>query len=115
MGLLMFHGIDSTGSAWHNPRVVHAWNIKRLSAGVAVGTARNAAGDAALFAGDAAIIATARRNDQKQGCAQAQRPRDVALSSLPKGAVTRWYLTLPFKEIWFFGRPYEMAVEERRD
>ena len=35
--------------------------------------------------------------------------RDMA--SLPKGAVTRWHLTLPFKEIWFFGRPYEIAVE----
>jgi uncharacterized cupin superfamily protein len=37
------------------------------------------------------------------------------MASLPKGAVTRWHLTLPFKEIWFFGRPYEMAVEERRE
>lgn len=31
------------------------------------------------------------------------------LASLPKGAVTTWHLTLPFKEVWFFGRPYEMA------
>jgi uncharacterized cupin superfamily protein len=30
------------------------------------------------------------------------------LASLPKGAVTTWHLTLPFKELWFFGRPYEM-------
>jgi uncharacterized cupin superfamily protein len=29
------------------------------------------------------------------------------MASLPKGAVTTWHLTLPFKEIWFFGRPYE--------
>jgi uncharacterized cupin superfamily protein len=29
------------------------------------------------------------------------------LASLPKGAVTRWHLTTPFKEVWFFGRPYE--------
>ena len=33
------------------------------------------------------------------------------LASLPKGAVTTWHLTLPFKEVWFFGRPYEMARE----
>ena len=30
------------------------------------------------------------------------------LASLPKGAVTTWHLELPFKELWFFGRPYEM-------
>ena len=29
------------------------------------------------------------------------------LASLPQGAVTRWRLTTPFKELWFFGRPYE--------
>ena len=29
--------------------------------------------------------------------------------SIPKGAVTRWHLTLPYKELWFFARPYEMA------
>jgi uncharacterized cupin superfamily protein len=33
------------------------------------------------------------------------------LASLPKGAVTTWHLTLPFKELWFFGRPYEMAPQ----
>jgi uncharacterized cupin superfamily protein len=33
------------------------------------------------------------------------------MASLPKGAVTTWHLTLPFKELWFFGRPYEMAEE----
>ena len=33
------------------------------------------------------------------------------LASLPKGAVTRWHLTTPFKELWFFGRPYESADE----
>lgn len=33
------------------------------------------------------------------------------IASLPKGAVTRWHLTTPFKEIWFFGRPYESAGE----
>jgi uncharacterized cupin superfamily protein len=31
--------------------------------------------------------------------------------SLPKGAVTTWHMTLPFREIWFFGRPYEAASE----
>jgi uncharacterized cupin superfamily protein len=33
------------------------------------------------------------------------------LASLPKGAVTTWHLTLPFRELWFFGRPYEMGRE----
>jgi len=31
------------------------------------------------------------------------------LASLPKGAVTTWHLTLPFKELWFFGRSYELT------
>jgi hypothetical protein len=31
------------------------------------------------------------------------------MASLPKGAKTVWHLTLPYKEVWFFGRPYEMA------
>ena len=31
------------------------------------------------------------------------------MASLPKGAVITWHLTLPFMEVWFFGRPYEMA------
>ena len=31
------------------------------------------------------------------------------MASLPRGAVTTWYLTLPFKELWFFGHPYESA------
>jgi uncharacterized cupin superfamily protein len=29
------------------------------------------------------------------------------LASLPKGAVTTWHLTLPFKEVWFFPHAYE--------
>ena len=29
------------------------------------------------------------------------------IASLPKGAVTTWHITTPFKEMWFFGRPYE--------
>ena len=29
------------------------------------------------------------------------------MASLSKGAVITWHLTLPFKEVWFFGRPYE--------
>jgi uncharacterized cupin superfamily protein len=33
------------------------------------------------------------------------------LASLPEGATTTWHLTLPFKEIWFFGRAYEMAAQ----
>ena len=34
------------------------------------------------------------------------------MASMPKDAVITWHLTLPFKEVWFFGRPYEMAREE---
>ena len=34
------------------------------------------------------------------------------IASLPKGAVTTWELTLPYKEMWFFGRPYEAAAAE---
>ena len=33
------------------------------------------------------------------------------MASLPKGAVTRWHMTLPYREIWFFGRPYEETPE----
>ena len=33
------------------------------------------------------------------------------MASLPEGAVTTWHLTLPFKELWFFGSAYEMAGE----
>jgi uncharacterized cupin superfamily protein len=29
------------------------------------------------------------------------------MASLPKGSVTTWNVTVPFKEIWFFGRPYD--------
>lgn len=29
------------------------------------------------------------------------------MASFPKGAVTTWHMTQPFREIWFFGRPYE--------
>jgi quercetin dioxygenase-like cupin family protein len=28
------------------------------------------------------------------------------MASLPKGAVTTWHLTLPFREFWFFGQAY---------
>jgi quercetin dioxygenase-like cupin family protein len=31
------------------------------------------------------------------------------MASLPKGAVTMWHLTLPFKEFWSFGQAYEVA------
>jgi len=33
------------------------------------------------------------------------------MASLPKGVETSWHLTLPFREIWFFGRPYEAASD----
>jgi uncharacterized cupin superfamily protein len=29
------------------------------------------------------------------------------MASLPKGAVTTWHVTTPFKEMWFFWRPYD--------
>jgi quercetin dioxygenase-like cupin family protein len=32
------------------------------------------------------------------------------MASIPRGAVTRWDLSTPFKEIWFFGRPYELET-----
>ena len=32
------------------------------------------------------------------------------MASIPKGAVTTWHVTTPFKEIWFFGQPYEAEV-----
>jgi uncharacterized cupin superfamily protein len=31
------------------------------------------------------------------------------MASLPKGAVTTWHLEVPFREMWFFGRPYEAS------
>jgi uncharacterized cupin superfamily protein len=31
------------------------------------------------------------------------------MASIPKGAVTRWQLELPYKELWFFARPYDMG------
>jgi quercetin dioxygenase-like cupin family protein len=33
------------------------------------------------------------------------------MASLPKGATTTWHLTRPFKELWFFGQAYELAVD----
>ena len=33
------------------------------------------------------------------------------MASMPKDAVITWHLTLPFREVGFFGRPYEMATE----
>ena len=33
------------------------------------------------------------------------------MASLPEGATTTWHLTRPFKELWFFGRAYELAVD----
>jgi uncharacterized cupin superfamily protein len=32
------------------------------------------------------------------------------LASLPKGALTTWHLTQPYREIWFFARPYDGGV-----
>lgn len=33
------------------------------------------------------------------------------LASIPEAAVVTWHLTLPFRELWFFGSAYEMAAE----
>ena len=55
------------------------------------------------------ILAGAARIEIEGGPTLDLKVGDMA--SLPKGAVTTWHLRLPFKEIWFFGRPYEMAVE----
>jgi hypothetical protein len=32
------------------------------------------------------------------------------MASIPKGALTTWHLTQPYREIWFFARPYEGGV-----
>jgi uncharacterized cupin superfamily protein len=34
------------------------------------------------------------------------------MASLPEGAVTTWHLTLPYREIWFFGRAYEASAPD---
>jgi uncharacterized cupin superfamily protein len=34
------------------------------------------------------------------------------MASLPKGARTTWHLTKPYREIWFFARPYEGGVPD---
>ena len=36
-------------------------------------------------------------------------PGDFA--SFPKGTTMTWHLTLPFREVWFFGRPYGSETE----
>jgi uncharacterized cupin superfamily protein len=33
------------------------------------------------------------------------------MASLPEGATLTWYLTLPYKEVWFFPSAYEAAAE----
>ncbi len=33
------------------------------------------------------------------------------MASIPEGATVTWHLTLPFKEVWFFGRAYEIRAE----
>ncbi len=33
------------------------------------------------------------------------------MASIPEGASVTWHLTLPFKEVWFFGSAYEMAAD----
>ena len=32
------------------------------------------------------------------------------MASIPKGALTTWHLTQPYREIWFFARPYDGAI-----
>ena len=38
------------------------------------------------------------------------KPGDLA--SIPAGARTKWHRTFPFRNLWFFGRAYEMADKE---
>jgi uncharacterized cupin superfamily protein len=33
------------------------------------------------------------------------------MASLPKGAVTTWHVSAPFKEIWFFRRAYDADAD----
>jgi uncharacterized cupin superfamily protein len=54
------------------------------------------------------IIEGAARIEIEDGPTLELKVGDMA--SMPKGAVTTWHLTVPFKEIWFFGRPYEMTT-----
>jgi uncharacterized cupin superfamily protein len=51
------------------------------------------------------VLEGAARIEIEGGPALDLRVGDMA--SLPEGAVTTWHLTLPYKEIWFFGRPYD--------
>jgi uncharacterized cupin superfamily protein len=34
------------------------------------------------------------------------------MASIPKGALTTWHLTQPYREIWFFARPYEGGLPD---
>ena len=51
------------------------------------------------------IIEGAARIEIEDGPTLELKVGDMA--SMPKGAVTTWHLTVPFQEVWFFGRPYE--------
>lgn len=55
------------------------------------------------------ILEGAARIEVEGGPTLELRVGDVA--SIPKGAVTTWHLSTPFKELWFFGRPYERDAE----
>jgi uncharacterized cupin superfamily protein len=55
------------------------------------------------------ILEGAARIDVEGGPTLELRVGDLA--SIPKGAVTTWHLSTPFKELWFFGRPYERDAE----
>jgi ethanolamine utilization protein EutQ (cupin superfamily) len=55
------------------------------------------------------ILEGAARIEIADGPTLELRVGDIA--SIPKGAVTTWHLTLPFKELWYFGRAYDMAGE----
>jgi len=75
-----------------------------------------------------AVLPPPQRSLHRSSKLQARRPEGTAriaieggptldlgvgdIASLPKGAVTTWELTLPYKEMWFFGRPYEAAAAE---
>jgi uncharacterized cupin superfamily protein len=55
------------------------------------------------------VLEGTARIEIRDGPTLALGPGEMA--SIPKGAVTHWSLTLPYKELWFFPRAYEADSE----
>lgn len=55
------------------------------------------------------ILEGAARIDIEGGPTLELKVGDMA--SIPEAATVTFHLTLPFKEVWFFGRAYEVTVE----